>query len=131
MEYTGGCQCGEVRYSVTGEPITLAICHCRDCQRQSGSAFGMSFIVPDASFRLTAGSLRTFETRVESGRLKTCAFCPRCGVRIYNTTGGRKSIKAGTLDDVSTLRPRAHFWTSRRQPWVSLPADLPCYGEEK
>jgi hypothetical protein len=92
----------------------------------------MSLIIPDSSFRLTSGSLKTFETRADSGRLKTCAFCPNCGARIYNVTRtDRKSIKAGTLDDVSQLRPEAHFWTSRRQPWTTLPTDVPCYGEEK
>jgi hypothetical protein len=130
-EYTGGCQCGQVRYSILAEPIMLYACHCRDCQRQSGSAFGMSLIVADSAFRLDSGNLKTFETRADSGRSKTCAFCPDCGARIYNAvTSSRKSIKAGTLDDVSKLQPRAHIWTSRKQPWTVLPADLRCYSEE-
>lgn len=131
MERTGGCQCGQIRYRITADPLTLAVCHCRDCQRQSGSAFGMSLIVPESAFELTSGALKTFETRTDSGRVKTCAFCPDCGVRIYNATSARKSIKAGTLDDVSRLQPRAHFWTGRKQPWTVLPTDLPCYDEEK
>jgi len=131
MKYTGGCQCGRVRYSIAAEAITLSICHCRDCQRQSGSAFGMSLIIADSSFQLLSGSLKTFGTQTESGRSKTCAFCPDCGVRIYNATSSRKSIKAGTLDDVSKLQPKAHFWTSRKQSWIALPTNLPCYREEK
>ena len=131
MTKSGGCQCGRVRYSILSEPITLYICHCRDCQRQSGSAFGMSLIIPESGFQLSSGTLKTFEIRADSGRTKTCAFCPDCGVRIYNATRpDRISIKAGTLDDVSKLQPQAHGWTSRKQPWTTLPADIPCYNEE-
>ena len=125
----GGCQCGQVRYELDGEILALFVCHCRDCQRQSGSAFGMSLVVPGESFHLTAGHLKTFEVIAESGRIKTCAFCPECGVRIYNTTGSRKSIKAGTLDDPTRLRPDAHYWTKRKQNWVVLPPDVPCYAD--
>jgi hypothetical protein len=46
----GGCQCGRVRYRVEGEPLTLGICHCTECQRQSGSAFGMSMVTPKGQF---------------------------------------------------------------------------------
>ena len=127
--YSGGCQCGQVRYLLDGEIIRLNVCHCRDCQKQSGSAFGMSLIVPDETFRLTSGRLQTFETMAESGRTKTCAFCGGCGVRIYNATSVLKSIKPGTLDDVSWLRPDAHYWTKRRQQWTSLPDDIPCYAD--
>ena len=131
MTQSGGCQCGEIRYRIRSEPITLYVCHCRDCQRQSGSAFGMSLVVPESSFELLSGSLKTFTVRADSGRTKTCAFCPTCGVRLYNAVRpGRISVKAGTLDDVSKLRPEGHGWTSRKQPWVTLPSDVPCYGEE-
>ena len=128
-KYTGGCQCGQVRYELDGEVLALFVCHCRDCQLQSGSAFGMSLVVRDDSFHVTAGHLKTFEVIAESGRTKTCAFCPECGVRIYNTTGSRKSIKAGTLDDTQMLRPDAHYWTKRKQNWVVLPPDVPCYED--
>ena len=107
--------------------LRLNVCHCRDCQRQSGSAFGMSLVIPAETFVLHAGELNTFELRADSGRIKTCAFCPRCGVRIYNQTSALFSIKAGTLDDTSWLVPDAHYWTKRKQAWTALPDDLPCY----
>lgn len=129
--YTGGCQCGQVRYELDGAILALFICHCRDCQKQSGSAFGMSLVVPGESFRLTSGTLKTFEVESDSGRVKTCAFCPDCGVRIFNTTSARKSIKAGTLDDTSWLQPDAHYWTKRKQQWIALPDDIPCYADSK
>ena len=123
----GGCQCGAVRYRVVGEPYQLNVCHCRDCQVQSGSAFGMSLVVDPAAFSLTRGELKFFELTAESGRPKTCAFCPDCGVRIYNRTSALMSIKAGTLDDTAGLDPDGHYWTRSRQGWCVLPGDLPCF----
>ena len=86
--------------------IGLAVCHCRECQRQSGSAFGMSLAVPHRAFRLVSGALKSFEAVCDSGRTKTCAFCPECGTRIYHETVNGMSVKPGTLDDTSEeLRP--------------------------
>jgi hypothetical protein len=86
----------------------------------------MSLAVVPASFRLTTGTLNTFEVICDSGRVKTCAFCPECGGRIYNATANRMSVKAGTLDDTSSLEPAAHFWTKRKQPWVVIPDGVPA-----
>lgn len=124
---TGGCQCGHIRYRITGEIIRVVVCHCTLCQQQSGSAFGLSLIISEESFELTSGKLKTFEALADSGRVKTCAFCPECGVRIYNQSTAYRSIKAGTLDDRSWLRPSAHIWTRSKQPWVVLPDDIPCF----
>ena len=126
-EQTGGCQCGAVAYRIDGKVYRLNVCHCRDCQIQSGSAFGMSLIIEPDAFQLVSGQLTTFELTADSDRTKTCAFCPVCGVRIYNRTSALMSVKAGTLNDVSQLSPDAHYWTARKQSWVALPADLPCH----
>ena len=128
--YSGGCQCGIVRYVLDGEITRLNVCHCRDCQKQSGSAFGMSLVIPDETFRLTSGELKMFEVVADSGRQKTCAFCGNCGVRIYNETSALKSIKPGTLDDTSWLTPDAHYWTRSKQQWTPLPGDVPCYDDD-
>jgi hypothetical protein len=120
---TGGCQCGEVRYAIEGEPLEVVVCHCKECQRQSGSAFGMSLFVSGDSFHLISGNLKSFAVVCDSGRVKTCAFCETCGTRIYHRTGSNISIKAGTLDDTSLLRPTHHYWTKRKQPWVIVPGD--------
>jgi len=81
----------------------------------------MSLVVPVDTFQLTAGELKMFQLVADSGRKKTCAFCPDCGVRIYNQTSALNSIKAGTLDDTSWLNPDAHYWTKSKQNWMSLP----------
>jgi hypothetical protein len=126
----GGCQCGEIRYRLEGEPIELTVCHCRECQRQSGSAFGMSLSIPAEAFELLSGSLKFFEVVCDSGRKKSCAFCPNCGTRIYHRTHAGISIKAGTLDDTSRLRPTAHYWTQRKQPWVAIPDEVRRFPDD-
>lgn len=126
----GGCQCGRVRYRLGGSPLALAVCHCRECQRQSGSAFGMSLVVRKQDFTLLSGELRDFTRSSDSGRDIRCAFCPDCGTRIVHEpryAEGVLNVKAGTLDDTSTLAPALHAWTGSKQAWVEVPADLPCF----
>lgn len=81
----------------------------------------MSLAVPSGAFQLRSGVLKTFEVRCDSGRIKTCAFCPECGTRIYHQTRNGMSVKAGTLDDTCWLKPDAHYWTMRKQSWVGVP----------
>jgi hypothetical protein len=113
-ERSGGFQCGYGRYEVTKRPVGLAVYYCRECQRQSGSAFGMSLGIPEGAFRLTSGTLKTFAVVCDSGRRKTCAFCPECGTRIYHQTANGMSLKAGTLDD------RRNFKLARGEVWRYL-----------
>jgi len=129
QKLTGGCQCGAVRYFIDGGVRRLNVCHCLDCQKQSGSAFGMSLVIAPGCFRLESGTLKEFVTTTASGREKTCAFCPECGVRIYNRTSRLMSVKAGTLDDTSSLAPDTHYWAKRRQTWLPLPDDVPVFEE--
>jgi hypothetical protein len=129
-EAVGGCQCGQVRYRLEGEAIELTVCHCRECQRQSGSAFGMSLSIPASALEILRGTVRFFDVICDSGRTKSCAFCPNCGTRIYHRTDAGISIKAGTLDDTSGLRPTAHYWTSRKQPWVAIADDVCSFPDD-
>lgn len=122
----GGCQCGAVRYRVRGEPLALAACHCTECQRQTGSAFGMSLVVKRADFEILSGELRRFTRTAESGRPLHCHFCPDCGCRIYHEptfTDAVVNVKAGTLDDPRGLEPSVHVWTKSKQRWVPIPPD--------
>ena len=90
----------------------------------------MSLDVGTNSFQLRSGQLKSFEVRCDSGRTKTCAFCPECGSRIYHATEIGLSIKAGTLDNVSTLEPSAHYWTARKQGWFQIPNGSLCYVDD-
>lgn len=121
---TGGCQCGQLRYEISGDPVVVAACHCTQCQSQSGSAFSMSVVVPSGCFRWLSGEAKTWQTVADSGAEKRCVFCPECGVRIYNALGGMPvtvNVKPGTLDDTSGIEPQLHVWLASRQAWVPLP----------
>src|SRR5215469_17063380 len=102
----GGCLCGDVRYSVSGDPAVTSICHCRHCQKQTGSAFVEVVAVPNENFSVQ-GELQTFTIAGDSGRKKHNKFCARCAsVVVVEAEGfpGMALIMAGTLDD-PTWRP--------------------------
>ena len=130
----GGCQCGALRYRVSGEPMTLYLCHCKDCQKQSASAFGMSLWIDPTKFQLLKGDLSFYLTRGDSGAVKKCAYCNRCGTRIYHSSdqpGAILSIKAGSLDDISELLPVAQLWTRSAHRWAIIdPEEIPCFETE-
>ncbi|MEQ8355048.1 MAG: GFA family protein [Kiloniellaceae bacterium] len=120
----GGCQCGAVRYTVNlSEAVTLYRCHCRECQRQTASAFGLSMVFPEAAFEITRGDLKTWRRKADSGRAVDCFFCEVCGCRLLHRSParpGRVNLKPGTLDDPSGLQPIGDLWTDSRQAWVAL-----------
>ena len=124
--YTGGCQCGSGRYVLTTEPIRVAACHCKECQRQSGSAFAMSMPVKKDSLTVT-GLTKQFTRVADSGNEVTGMFCPECGVRIYHVLASAPnvvSIKPGTLDDTRWLRPDSFLWMKSAQGWVAVPDNV-------
>jgi hypothetical protein len=129
-ERIGSCQCGEVRYVVRGESVALVACHCTECQRQSGSAFGMSLIVPRKNFEISAGEPNSFCRVPDRGGEIECFFCPSCGVRIFHASTNMPqtfNVKAGTLDNTAGLTPAAHVFVARKQAWVSIPDGVPCF----
>lgn len=118
----GGCLCGQVRYEVTGEPTTVGVCHCKHCQRQTGSAFSLLVAVPKAAFR-PSGTLKTFHDTGESGQPVSRNFCPACGSPIASDVAVMPEltwIKAGTLDDPSWLQPTLQIYCDSAQSWVKL-----------
>ena len=130
---TGGCQCGALRYEITVTPEALYVCHCRECRKQSASAFGMSLVVPRAGFRLLQGSVKSWSRPTDSGRILNCLFCPECGSRIWHErAGGAETItvKGGSLDQPLDLDSAIHVWTSRRLPGVIIPEHAAQYAEE-
>jgi len=131
--YQGGCQCGKIRYVVKAEPVTLYICHCSECQKQTASAFAMSLTVRSDEFEVMEGSLKEWCRPSDSGATVFCRFCPVCGTRIVHGKDTRPeyiNVKPGTLDDTSWLRPVAQIWTSRAQPWVKLGSNYLSYPQQ-
>ena len=126
----GGCLCDAVRYESEAEPILTAVCHCRDCQKQTSSAFSVLVVVPKDSLRTEGRALASVQTVGEDTGLRTTrSFCPECGSAIVSAVGATPELewlKAGTLDDTSWPRPQMHIWACSAQPWVSLEEDIPA-----
>lgn len=126
-EQEGGCQCGAVRYRIKAERLTSYACHCRECQKQSASAFGISVPVFEANIEIR-GITNSWRRPTDSGSHTRCFFCPICGSRLYHAGENRPglvTIKGGSLDDAKHLAPVAHIWTASKQDWVVLPEDVP------
>lgn len=123
----GGCLCGAVRYSFEGEVGAAGYCHCADCRRISGSAFGISVPVASAGFTITRGTPKAYTKPGDSGRLVTRYFCPDCGAPIYTQPPlhpDRVYIKAGSLDDPSAVKPNRQAWTASKVDWAEIDPDI-------
>jgi hypothetical protein len=122
----GGCLCGDIRYSVGEDPLTLYACHCTDCQRQTGSSFALSMVVRRTALEIVRGRPSEYALELADGRTKQATFCPRCSTRLWGPSRvpGLAVLEPGSLDDTSWLRPVGHIWTRSAQPWVRIPEDV-------
>ena len=122
----GGCQCGKLRYELSAPPLMLYACHCTNCQKQTGSAFVLSTAIVENAFSFTEGAPARVEWTADSGASRYGLYCGDCGGRICNgqePSIGVLSLRAGTLDDTSWIRPAAHIWVKSAQPWIKFEAD--------
>ena len=126
MTMTGQCLCGAISYEIEGELQMCGVCHCKNCQRQAGSAYSVLFGVSDQDIAIS-GDLTTYDDHGDSGNVVHRYFCGKCGSPVKTTLPtqpGMTYIKAGTLDDTSVLDPQIHFWTRSKQPWVEIDPDI-------
>jgi len=117
----GGCHCGALRYQVRVAPIMIYNCHCKFCQKISGSAFNVSVTIQESSLAFTKGEPARIEWASDAGTTRFGWFCGGCGSRIAQGSRPSKgvlSLRAGTLDDTSWVEPVGDIWTSSAQPWV-------------
>lgn len=122
---TGGCLCGAVRYSVTGDPMRTMICHCKICQRSSGSALSTIALYPRDSLTLE-GELKGYEYAGDSGRKLEINFCPECGAPVLLNIRAMPdvvSIKVGSFDDTSWFEPEVDIWTDSAQHWFPMSSE--------
>ena len=129
VHFTGGCQCGAIRYAVTDEPITAATCHCRDCQYSSGGAPAHALLFPAGSVTLLRGAAKEHRYRGGSGRTVMRSFCPDCGTPLFGGTEGASYdvVRAGSLDDPEAFRARVSLWTDSAPSWHHVDADAPSF----
>ncbi len=134
MSMTGQCLCGAVKYQLDNQPAVTGVCHCRNCQRQAGSAFSTLAAVPKAEFHFTAGSPRLYEDRdTNSGNTVERYFCGTCGSPIYSALGAQPDLiylKTGTLDATGFFKPQFHAWCDSKQDWVTLDDGVPALAKQ-
>jgi len=128
--HAGSCLCRSVRYEVRGEFGDFGYCHCRSCQKASGSAHAANVPVARADFSILSGSetLREFESSPGKYRV----FCSTCGSPIYAylaTTPDVLRVRLGTLDTPFTKLPKAHTFVSERAPWAPIVDGVPQFPE--
>jgi hypothetical protein len=125
----GGCSCGHVRYQLKSEPLIVHCCHCRVCQRQTGTAFALNALFEANHVTLIQGEVSEEMVDSPSGKGQKIARCPKCKVAVWSNyyMGGIKDgirfIRVGTLDEPDLLPPDVHIFTVSKQPWVVLPKD--------
>ena len=129
----GGCTCRQVRYRLMTAPLFVNCCHCRWCQRESGSAFALNAMVEADRVVELQGAAEWVHTPSHSGKGQKIARCPTCRVALWSHYSGAgpkvKFLRVGTLDEPHRLPPDIHIFTTTRQPWVVLPEGTPAVPE--
>jgi hypothetical protein len=120
----GGCACGQVRYRIDVAPIVVHCCHCRLCQRQTGTAFVLNALVEADHVALPGATPRRYDMLTESGKPHGIYRCVECGTAVWSEYGGVATVRfmrVGTLDDPTALAPDVHIYVRSKLPWVALP----------
>jgi len=129
MSETGSCLCGAIKYELQNTPAMTGVCHCKNCQKQAGSAFSTLAGVPKSEFKLTAGEPKLYtDNDTTSGNSVERWFCGNCGSPIYSALGSQPDnilLKTGTMDDTSAFTPQFHVWCDTKQNWVQLEEGVP------
>jgi len=127
--FEGSCTCRSVRYRITRQPLFVHCCHCRWCQRESGSAFALNAMIEAENVVVLSGALEVVLTPTDSGRGQKISRCPQCRVALWSNYAGAGDsvhfVRVGTLLEPDRLPPDIHIFTESKQPWVTLPSDTP------
>lgn len=128
MAHTGRCLCGEIQYKFDVAPLMAGVCHCKNCQRQAGSAFSTLYGVPKSEFSMTGTPKLYQDTDTDSGNTVDRYFCGTCGSPIYSAIASQPDaifLKTGTLDDTSGFTPQFQVYCATKQDWVQLVDEVP------
>lgn len=131
--YEGGCACRHVRYRMTSKPMFVHCCHCRWCQRETGTAFALNAVIEADRVEMLGGKVEIIDTPSHSGKGQKYSRCPKCRIALWSTYAGPgdavRFVRVGTLDEPDRLPPDIHIFTMSKQPWVVLPAGTPAMPE--
>lgn len=129
----GRCTCRAVCYRMTSTPLFVHCCHCRWCQRETGTAFALNAMIEAGRVVLLAGAPDVVWTPSESGKGQKISRCPTCRVALWSNYAGAgdaiRFVRVGTLDEPGLFPPDIHIFTMSRQPWVILPQGVPAVAE--
>lgn len=121
----GGCDCRIIRYRLESKPLFVHCCHCRWCQRESGSAFALNAMIEADRVTLSCGEPEIIDTPSNSGKGQKIARCPQCRIALWSHYAGAgpliRFVRVGTLDEPDMLPPDIHIFTASKQPWVVIP----------
>ena len=125
----GGCSCGAVRYRQTAEPLFVHCCHCLNCQRQTGSAFVINMLIEAEHVEVVAGDPQPVDVPRDDGSKQRIFRCPECQIAVFSEYGRPEVlfVRAGTLDEPSSVKPDVHIYTRSKLPWVALPDSVPAF----
>ncbi len=133
QSHDGGCLCGAVRYTVTGEPFRANICHCRACQKRSGSSFGISTYFREEQVEFNQGERKVYRYQSdESGRFGNMEFCASCGGTVTWTAEffpGARGIAGGSFDDPDWFEIKNHGWARSAQQRACFPDDVQVFQQ--
>lgn len=131
--HEGGCTCRQVRYRMTSKPMFVHCCHCRWCQRETGTAFALNAMIEADRVELLTGEPEALMTPSVSGKGQKIWRCPQCRVAVWSNYAGAgdavRFVRVGTLDDPDAVPPDIHIFTMSKQPWVVLPEGTPSVAE--
>lgn len=117
----GGCTCGAVRFTLSGEPLVVGLCHCLECRKATGGVAMPYADWPKTAFRHT-GTVQSFNGR---------SFCPVCGSRLFHLEAETVEIMLGAFDAApGDLVPTQEGWIIRREPWLAPVADARQCGRD-
>ncbi|MGF1608657.1 MAG: GFA family protein, partial [Kiloniellales bacterium] len=126
----GGCTCRAVRYRMISRPLFVHCCHCRWCQRETGTAFALNAMIEADRVVLLQGELEVVNTPSNSGKGQKIVRCRTCRIAVWSHYAGAgdaiKFVRVGTLDEPDLLPPDIHIFTASKLPWVILPPGVPA-----
>jgi hypothetical protein len=126
----GGCTCGAVRYRLLSAPMFVHCCHCRDCQRQTGSAFVLNALIETDRVSVLSGTTEEIAVPTASGAGQKIHRCPSCKIAVWSVYRGAdklRFVRIGTLDDPAAITPDVHIFTRSKLPWIKLPEGVPAF----
>jgi hypothetical protein len=131
--FEGGCTCRAIRYRMMSRALIVHCCHCRWCQRETGTAFALNAVIESTRVQDLSGVPETVLTPSLSGKGQKIVRCPTCRVAVWSHYGAAgdamRFMRVGTLDDPDAMPPDVHIYTSSKQPWVTLPPGARAFPE--